>query len=1053
MAQFFIDRPIFAWVIAIFVMLGGLLSINVLPVSQYPTIAPPEVVVSATYPGASAQTVENSVTSVIEQEMNGAEGLMYMESTSQSNGQAEIKVTFRSGMDVELAAVDVQNRIKRVESRLPDSVKQQGVQINKARSNILMFVMLASTDGRLTPVDMGDYLARNVVNEIKRVPGVGNVTMFGTEKAMRIWLDPVKMSGLKLTTSDIANAIEAQNAQVASGSLAALPNTGKEPITANVVVKGQLTTPGDFKNIVLRANQDGSVVRLADVARVEIGGQTYDTAARLDGKQTAAFAVMLTPTANALETATAVRARMDELSKYFPTGVKYTIPYDTSKFVDISIHEVVKTLCEAIVLVFLVMLLFLQNMRYTIIPTVVVPVTLMGTFATMNAMGYSINVLTMFGMVLSIGILVDDAIIVVENVERIMATEGLPPREASKKAMAQISSAIIGTSAVLIAVFLPMAFFGGAVGAIYRQFSMAVVSSMVFSTFMALSLTPALCATILKPIPKGAHHEGKGPFGWFNRFFNRITDGYQRSVTKMLGKLLRWMLVYGAIGIVMCFLYWRLPTSFLPNEDQGYVIANVQLPAGASASRTSEVITQVENHFKQEPGVAHVVGVTGFSFSGRGQNAGIAFVPLKDWDERDAANSADAIIGRGFMKLLSIKEAVVFPVNPPPIRELGNATGFTFRLQDRGGMGHEALVNARNQLLGMAAQSKVLSGVRPEGLDDAPQLEVQVDREKAYALGVSFADINATLSNALGSSYINDFDSNGRQQRVIIQTDAPQRMRPEDINRLYVKNSAGTMVPFSSFAKTKWGAGPVQLVRYNGYPAMKISGQPAPGQSTGTAMEEMVRLMEKLPPGFGYEWTGQSLQEKVSGSQAPMLYALSILAVFLCLAALYESVSIPLAVMLVVPLGVFGALLGVTIRGLPNDVYFKVGLIATIGLSAKNAILIVEFAKDLQAEGKSVIQATLQAVRLRFRPIIMTSMAFILGVVPLVISRGAGSAAQHAIGTGVMAGMISATVLAVFLVPVFFVVVRTFFKGGKRQRAVDAASLKAANLNEEDFKD
>ena len=1048
MAQFFIDRPIFAWVIAIFVTLGGILSINVLPISQYPNIAPPQVVINATYPGASAQTLEDSVTSVIEEELNGVEGLQYMESQSQSNGQAQVTVTFRTGMDVEMAAVNVQNRIKRVESRLPESVMQQGVQVTKARSNILMFVMLTSTDNRLSPIDLGDYLARNVLNEIKRVPGVGDVTMFGTEKAMRIWIDPMKLNGLKLTPADITNAIRAQNAQVSAGSLAALPNMGTEPITANIVVKGQLTTPEAFRKVVLRANPDGSVVRLGDVAKIDIGGKTYDTTARLDGKQISAFAVMLTSTANALETAKAVRTRMDELSKYFPAGVKHVIPYDTSKFIDISIKEVVRTLCEAIVLVFLVMFLFLQNMRYTIIPTVVVPVTLMGTFATMNAMGYSINVLTMFGMVLSIGILVDDAIIVVENVERIMASEGLPPREATKKAMTQISSAIVGTSAVLIAVFLPMAFFGGAVGAIYRQFSLAVVASMVFSTFMALSLTPALCATMLKPIPHGAHHGRTGLFGWFNRVFSQMTLRYERGVTKMLGKLLRWMLVYGAIAIVMAVLYWRLPTSFLPNEDQGSILTNIQLPAGATASRTTAVLEKVETHYKTEPGVDHVVAVTGFSFSGRGQNAGLAFVPLKDWDARSAKDSADAIIGRAYGKLLSMKEAMVFPVNPPPIRELGNATGFTFRLQDRGGMGHEALLAARNQLLGMAAQSKVLAGVRPESLEDAPQLEVVVDREKAYALGVSFADINSALSGALGSTYVNDFDSNGRQQRVVMQIDAPQRMQPEDINRLYVKNKSGTMVPFSAFAKTRWGLGPVQLVRYNGYPAMKISGQPAPGQSTGTAMEEMVRLMNKLPPGFGYEWTGQSLEEKASGSQAPLLFALSIVAVFLCLAALYESVSIPVAVMLVVPLGVFGALLGVTVRGLPNDVYFKVGLIATIGLSAKNAILIVEFAKDLEAEGKSVIQATLQAVRLRFRPIIMTSMAFILGVVPLVISSGAGSAAQHSIGTGVMTGMIAATVLAVFLVPVFFVVVRTFSKGSEGQRR-----KQAANLNKPDVKD
>jgi len=1042
MAKFFIDRPVFAWVIAIFIMLAGILSIKFLPVSQYPNIAPPQIVITATYPGASAQTLEDSVTALIEQEMNGADGLQYMESQSQGNGMAQITVTFKPGMSVDLAAVDVQNRIKRVESRLPQPVLQQGVQVNKSTSNILMMVMLSSTDGSMDPVGLGDYLSRNVVNEIKRVPGVGDINLFGTEKAMRIWIDPVKLSGLKLSPADISVAIKGQNVQVASGSLAALPNTGKEPITASVVVTGQLSTPEEFGQVVLRANADGSVVRLRDVARIEIGGQSYETRARLDGKQISAFGVMTTPTANALDTANAVHVRMEELAKFFPAGVKYTIPYDTSKFVKISIEEVVKTLLEAVVLVFLVMYLFLQNIRYTIIPTIVVPVALMGTFATLNAMGFSINVLTMFGMVLAIGILVDDAIVVVENVERIMATEGLSPREATRKAMGQITGAIIGITLVLIAVFIPMAFFGGAVGAIYRQFSMAMIASMVFSAIMALTLTPALCATLLKPIAPGSHHEKKGPLGWFNRFFNSTTVRYERSVVKILGKLTRWMVVYGLIVVCVGLLFWRLPTSFLPSEDQGYLYTNIQLPAGASANRTLEVVKQVEEHFMKEPGVEHVIGVTGFSFSGRGQNAGLAFVPLKDWDERGADQSVNAIVGRAFGKFMQIRDAMVFPLNPPPIRELGNATGFTFRLQDRAGLGHDALVAARNQMLGLAAQSKVLKGVRPEGLDDTPQLELSVDRDKANALGLSFADINTTLSSALGSAYINDFDSKGRQQRVVMQIDAPQRARPEDINNLYVRNSKGTMVPFSAFSTSKWGVGPVQLTRYNGYPAMKISGEPAAGLSTGAAMDEMVALMDKLPPGFGYEWTGQSLEEKVSGSQAPSLYALSMLAVFLCLAALYESTSIPVSVMMVVPLGVLGALLGVTLLGLPNDVYFKVGLIATIGLSAKNAILIIEFAKDLEAQGKGLIRATLEAVRLRFRPIVMTSFAFILGVLPLVIATGAGSAAQRAIGTGVMFGMITATVLAVFLVPVFFVVVRTMFKGSERQRRLYAASKK-----------
>ena len=1042
MAKFFIDRPVFAWVIAIFILLAGILSIRGLPISQYPTIAPPQVVITATYPGASAKTLEDSVTTLIEQEMNGADGLQYVESQSQGNGMAQITVTFKAGMSVDLAAVDVQNRIKRVESRLPQPVLQQGVQVNKATSNILMFVNLISTDGSMDPVALGDFLSRNVINDIKRIPGVGDINLFGTEKAMRIWIDPVKLSGLKLTPNDISNAIKGQNAQVASGSLGALPSTGSQQITASVVVSGQLSTPEEFGQVVLRANADGSVVRLRDVAKIEIGGQSYETRARLDGKPISAFGVMTTPTANALETAIAVRVRMEELSKYFPPGVTYAVPYDTSLFVKISINEVIKTLLEGVVLVFLVIFLFLQNIRYTIIPTVVVPVALMGTFATMNALGFSINVLTMFGMVLAVGILIDDAIVVVENVERIMSTEGLSPRDATRKAMGQITGAIIGITLVLIAVFIPMAFFGGAVGAIYRQFSLAMIASMVFSALMALTLTPALCATILKPMAKGEHHEKKGFLGWFNRFFSSTTVRYERTVTGMLGKLGRWMVIYGMIAICVGFLYWRLPTSFLPSEDQGYLMTNIQLPPGASANRTLEVIKQVEDHFMSDPGVAHVIGVNGFSFSGRGQNAGLAFVTLKDWDDRGSNDSVDMIVKRAFGKFMQIKEAMVFPLNPPPIRELGNATGFVFRLQDRAGLGNDALLAARNQMLGMAAQSKVLKGVRPEGLDDTPQLELSVDRDKANALGLTFGDISTTLSAALGSSYINDFDNKGRQQRVVMQIDVPQRVRPEDINKLYVRNSKGTMVPFSAFSTSKWGVGPVQLTRYNGYPAMKISGEPAAGMSTGAAMDEMVALMEKLPPGFGYEWTGQSLEEKLSGSQAPALYALSMLAVFLCLAALYESTSIPVAVMLVVPLGVFGALLGMTVRGLPNDVYFKVGLIATIGLSSKNAILIIEFAKDLEAQGKGLIRATLEAIRLRFRPIIMTSVAFILGVLPLVVATGAGSSAQHAIGTGVMCGMIAATVLAVFLVPVFFVVVRTMFKGSERQRQLYAANLK-----------
>ncbi|WP_025918193.1 efflux RND transporter permease subunit [Herminiimonas sp. CN] len=1050
MGKFFIDRPVFAWVLATFIMLAGILAITQLPVSQYPSIAPPTIVVTAAYPGATAQTLDDSVTSLIEQEMNGADGLQYIESQSQANGQVQITVTFSTGTNPDLAAVDVQNRLKRVEARLPQAVTQQGVQVTKSRSNFLLFITLASQDGKLDPVALGDYASRNILNEIKRVPGVGQAILFGTERAMRVWVDPARLIGYKLTPADVSAAIKNQNAQVASGTLGDLPSPGSQQISASIVVSGQLSTVEQFGAIVLRANPDGSLVRLRDVARIEVGGQNYATSARIDGKPISAIGVQLSPTANALGTAKAIHAKMDELSKYFPPGVKYVVPYDTSKFVQISIEEVVKTLLEAILLVFLVMYLFLQNIRYTLIPTIVVPVALLGTFATLLLFGFSINVLTMFGMVLAIGILVDDAIVVVENVERIMSEEGLSPRDATRKAMGQITGALIGITLVLIAVFIPMAFFGGAVGAIYRQFSLSMVASMFFSVLMAFTLTPALCATLLKPVTAGHHHEKTGFFGWFNRGFSRTATGYQSFIGKMLGKTGRYMMVYGLILVCVGLLYVRLPASFLPTEDQGYLVTNIQLPPGASTSRTLEVIKKVEDYYLKQPAVAHIIAVAGFSFSGNGQNAGLAFTPLKSWDERGPQDSADAIAGRAMGALMQIKDAIVFPINPPPIPELGNATGFTFRLQDRGGVGHDGLVAARNQMLGMAAQSKVLAGVRPEGLEDAPQLQLNIDRDKANALGVSFADINSVLSTALGSSYVNDFPNQGRQQRVIVQADAPQRLQPEDLARLYARNGKGEMVPFSSFVSSQWITGPVQLIRYNGYPAMKISGGAAPGRSTGEAMAEMEALVAKLPPGFGFEWTGQSLEEQKSGSQAPMLYGLSLLAVFLVLAALYESTSIPVAVMLVVPLGILGALLGVTLRGMPNDVYFKVGMIAVVGLSAKNAILIIEFAKDLQAQGMGLIEATLEAVHLRFRPILMTSFAFILGVLPLVLASGAGSASQRAIGTGVMSGMITATLLAVFLVPVFFVVMRTLFKGSERQRKMYAAHKQIDVENQDD---
>jgi len=1026
-SRFFIDRPIFAWVIALFIVVLGAAAITKLPVAQYPTVAPPAIVINATYPGASAQVMEDSVLSVIEQELNGAPGLIYMEAAADASGTGTLTATFEPGTDVAIAQIEVQNRLSRATPRLPASVTQQGVRVDKARSNFLMFVMLTSSKANWDPVALGDYAARNIQPELLRVPGVGQVQLFGTEKAMRVWLDPQKLQGVGLSTQDVNNAIRAQNLQVSAGSIGGLPNVAGQTQFATVKVNGQLSSVAQFGHILLRANADGSSVRLKDVARIEVAGQAYVSSSRLNGMPATGLGIQLSPTGNALAAATGVRERMAQLQQYMPEGVGYDVPYDSSKFVRISIQEVVKTLLEAIVLVFIVMLIFLQNIRYTLIPTIVVPVALLGTFGVMLALGFSINVLTLFGMVLAIGILVDDAIVVVENVERIMAEEGLPPREATIKAMGQITGAIVGITVVLISVFVPMAFFSGSVGNIYRQFSLAMVASMVFSAAMALSLTPALCATLLKPVAPGHHHK-KGFFGAFNRRFKQATHGYEAGVARMLPRAGRWLLVYGAIVAAAAFMYQRLPNSFLPSEDQGYLIVNVQLPPGASRERTEAAMQKVEAFFLTQPEVDKVVGVLGFSFSGSGQNAALAFVPLKPWDERTGpGQSAQALAGRAFGALMGVRDAFIFPLSPPPIPELGTATGFNFRLQDRAGLGHEALLAARNQLLGLAAQSKMLQGVRADGLEDAPQLQLDIDRERAAVMGVGFDTIGSVLSTALGSAYINDFPNGGRLQRVIVQAEARARMQPDDVLRLTVPGSKGQLVPLSAIASVRWVTGPLQTVRYNGYPAMKIGGDAAPGYSTGDAMAEMERLAAQLPQGIGYEWTGQSREEKLSGSQAGILLLFSMLAVFLCLAALYESWSIPVAVLLVVPLGVVGSLAGVWLRGMPNDVYFKVGLITIIGLSAKNAILIIEFAKDLQAEGKGLIEATLAACHLRFRPIIMTSFAFILGVLPLALASGAGSASQRAIGTGVMGGMFTATVLAVFLVPVFFVVIRRLF--------------------------
>jgi multidrug efflux pump len=1038
MAQFFINRPIFAWVIALFIVVMGGVAVTQLPIAQYPPVAPPSIVITAGYPGASAQILEDSVLSVIEREMNGSPGMIYMESVAQANGTGTITVSFEPGTSPDLAQVDVQNRLSRATPRLPAAVTQQGVRVDKARSNFLLFTMLSSDNPNIDIVALGDYASRNVLPEIQRLPGIGQAQLFGTERAMRIWVDPAKLTGFNLSASEVNNAIRSQNAQVSSGTIGELPNIIGQSVSATVVVNGQLTNAKQFGDIVLRANPDGSAVRLKDVARIELGAQTYATSARLNGKPAAGIGVQLSPSGNALSAAKAIRDRMTELQVYFPPGVKWTIPYDASRFVKISISQVAETLVIAVILVFLVMFLFLQNFRYTIIPTIVVPVALLGTFAMLQALGFSINVLTMFGMVLVIGIVVDDAIVVVENVERIMSEEGLAPLQATRKAMGQISGAIIGVTVVLIAVFVPLAFFKGSVGNIYRQFAAVMVCSISFSAFMALSLTPALCATLLKQVQAGHHHAKSGFFGWFNRGFSSTAKNYESLVARILKRAGRYLILYIAIIAAVAVMYTRLPTSFLPNEDQGTMLINMQLPPGATRERTQNVIEQVEAFILKQPEVQSMVGVMGFSFSGQGQNAAFGFVTLKDWADRPGTeHSAQALAARAFGGLAGIRDAFILPLSPPAIPELGTATGFTFRLQDRAGKGHDALVAARNQLLGLATKSKMLTQVRPDGLEDAPQLQIDIDRDKASALSVSFDSINSTISTALGSAYINDFPNQGRLQRVVVQADATARMQPDDILKLTAANARGLPVPLSAFASTRWIKGAMQTIRYNGYPAMRIGGQAAAGFSTGDAMDEMERLAAQLPQGFAYEWTGISREEKLAGSQAMALYGFAILAVFLCLAALYESWSIPLSVILVVPVGVLGVLLATVLRGYANDVYFQVGLITIIGLSAKNAILIVEFAKDLQAQGKSPIAAALAAAHMRFRPILMTSMAFMLGVLPLAISSGAGSASQRAIGTGVIGGSLVGTILAVFFVPIFFVVVRSIFKGSERQHQFD----------------
>ncbi|RHW18161.1 multidrug efflux RND transporter permease subunit [Sphingomonas gilva] len=1032
--RFFIDRPIFAWVIALAILLSGFIALRSLPIEQYPSVAPPSLTIAVTYPGADASVLEQNVTQVIEQQLNGVEGFLYMASSSQSNGTASITVTFEAGTDIDTAQMNVQNKISAIEQRLPEEVRRQGILVTKANAGFLMIMAITSKSGNTPTLELGNFASTRIVDELRRVEGVGDVQSFSSEYAMRIWLDPDKLASYGLSPADALAAVQEQNSQSPGGQLGDQPLAEGSELNATIRTQDRFTTAEQFSQIILRANPDGSSVRLADVARVELGAQSYLFNTELNGKPMAGLAVQLTPGANALAAAAGIRERMAQLEPTFPPDMTWSIPYDTTPFISVSVEEVVITLIEAMALVFLVMLLFLQNLRATLIPTIVVPIALAGACLGLWLFGFSINVLTLFGMVLAIGILVDDAIVVIENVERIMRDEGLPPYEATVKAMTQITSAIIGITLVLIAVFIPMAFFPGSTGGIYRQFSVTLAISIAVSALLALTLTPALCATFLKPHDP-AHGQDRNVvtrtanrfFVRFNTWFGRTTDRYQSTVGRILARPLRFLAVFALLFGLTVVLFNRLPGGFLPQEDQGYLVTVVQAPPGATTERTNVAIEQMKDFYEAQPQVDNMVVVRGFSFFGQGQSSAISFISLHPWEERKGEeNSAQTIAGKAMGVLMGIKEAMVFSLAPPSIPELGTASGFTMKLEDRTGRGQEALLAARNQLLGLAAQSKVVVGVRPETQEDAPQLRVDIDRVKARALGLSIADVNATLAITFGSAYANDFTRDGRILRVLLQADAPARMTPEDILDLRVRSADGQMVPFGSFTTVGWTAGPPQLQRYNGYPAETISGEAAPGYSTGQAMAEMARLAEQLPEGFGFEWTGISYEEQQSAGQIGLLLGLSLVVVFLLLAALYESWAIPLAVLLVVPLGVLGAVLFSMIRGLSADVYFNVGLITIIGLSAKNAILITEFAIEAEAEGKSPLEATMEAVKLRLRPIIMTSMAFILGMVPLVIASGAGAASRIAVGSGVMGGMITGTLLGIFFIPLFYLSVRTF---------------------------
>ncbi|WP_263265124.1 multidrug efflux RND transporter permease subunit [Pseudomonas sp. RIT-PI-S] len=1022
MPAFFIERPNFAWVVALFICLAGLLAIPLLPVAQYPSVAPPQITITATYPGASAQVLADSVSSVIEEELNGATGLLYFESTSNSNGIAEIVVTFRPGTEPALAQVDVQNRMKKAEARIPQAVLNQGIDVQQTSAGFLLIYAMSYKESaaRQDPVALADYAARNVNNEIRRLPGVGKVQFFASEAAMRIWVDPQALIGYGLGIDDVRAAIAAQNIQVPAGAFGAAPGAPGQELTATLAVQGTLVTPEQFGNIVLRSSSSGAQVALKDVARIELGSQDYNFATRLNGRLAVGAAIQLAPQANALATADAVRKRLGELEVNFPADMEWSIPYDTSLFVNVAIGKVIQTLVEAMVLVFLVMFLFLQNIRYTLIPAIVVPVCLLGTLAIMYALGFSVNMLTMFGMVLAIGILVDDAIVVVENVERIMAEEGVGPAAATAKAMGQVAGAIVAITLVLAAVFLPLAFMSGSVGVIYRQFSLSLAVSILFSGFVALTFTPALCATLLKPVAAG-HADKTGFFGAFNRGFGRLTQRYS-ALNEGLFRRGGWaMLGYLTLVALLGYGYLRLPESFVPVEDQGYLIVDVQLPVNATQARTSATGQELERFLAQNPAVASTFFILGYSFSGMGENAALAFPTLVDWSQRDASSSAQALSAKVNERFSSNMDGALMAVTPPPIDGLGSSGGFALRLQDRAGLGREALLAARDQLLGKVAQNPAFLYAMMEGLADAPQLRLNIDREKARALGVDFNTVSSALASAFGSAAVNDFTNGGRQQRVVIQAEQRSRMTPEQVLQLQVPGSSGALVPLAAFITTRWEVGPVQIARYNGYPSIRISGDVAPGVSSGQAMAELETVLATLPPGIGYEWTGLSYQQRIASGQAAQLFLLAIGVVFLLLVALYESWAVPVAVMLIVPVGALGAVAAVSLLGMPNDVYFKVGLITIIGLAAKNAILIVEFARSLLAEGHSLREAALTAARLRLRPIMMTSLAFMLGVVPLMLANGAGAASQRAIGTGVFGGMLSATLLGVLLVPSFFV--------------------------------